>query len=223
VTPTIALLEQCARLGVRRVVFASSGGTVYGRAASLPVAETAPPAPLGAYAVSKLAIEHYLALYEHLNGLDFRVLRIANAFGPFQVAWKRQGFIAAAVARALAGEAVEVWGDGSVVRDFVFADDVVDAFAAAAAHVGNARIFNIGSGVGRSLREVIASIEQQLGRPVAVEWQRGGPVDIPASVVAVDRARDELGWIAKTSFEDALAATIDWLRAHRSDIERLSR
>src|SRR5271155_318351 len=163
VVPSIALLDLCRRLAVKRVVFVSSGGTVYGCPQQIPTPETAPTQPICAYGISKLAIEKFLALYEHLHGLDYRVLRIANAFGPFQTTLKNQGVIAALIARALNGEEIEIWGDGSVVRDFVFVDDVVDALArAAAGDHGGERIFNIGSGRGHSLREVIATIERLL-------------------------------------------------------------
>jgi UDP-glucose 4-epimerase len=212
VVSTIPLLETCRRQGVKRVVFASSGGTVYGKARQVPTPETAPTEPICAYGISKLAIEKYLALYEHLHGLDFRVLRIANPFGPFQLALKNQGVIAALIARALRGEAVEIWGDGSVVRDFIFVDDVVDAFTAAMAHESGERVFNIGSGKGRSLLDVIAAIENQLDMKLKLQWRPGRSLDVPASVVAIERARTGLGWAPKTSFADGLERTIAWAR-----------
>src|SRR5205814_1087955 len=114
VTPSLKLLDISRTLGVRRVVFISSGGTVYGAAKEFPTPENAPTNPLTAYAVSKLAIEKYLAFYENLHRLDFRVLRLANPFGPFQVPTKGQGVIAALISRALEGAPMEIWGDGSV-------------------------------------------------------------------------------------------------------------
>jgi len=223
VIPSITLLELCSKLGVRRVIFSSSGGTIYGCPAQIPTPEVAPTDPICAYGISKLAIEKYLTLHEHLYSLDFRVLRIANPFGPFQIPWKGQGFIAAAVSRALSGQPIEIWGDGSVVRDFVFVDDVVDAFEAAMTDTSNTRVFNIGTGEGRSLTDVIAAIERLLDVKLSIKWARGRSLDIPISVLAIDRAREVLEWEPKTSFETGLAMTMEWTRQNRSEIDKLYR
>jgi UDP-glucose 4-epimerase len=223
VIPSITLLELCRRLGVARVIFSSSGGTLYGCPQQIPTPESAPTDPICAYGISKLAIEKYLALYEHLHALDFRVLRIANAFGPFQIAWKGQGFIAATVSRALSGQPIEIWGDGSVMRDFVYIDDVVDAFEAAMGNSGSDRIFNIGTGEGRSLREVIAAIEALLDVKLNIKWAPSRSLDTPRSVVAIDRAKSALAWTPKTPFDAGLAATIEWMRRNRPAIDKLLR
>jgi UDP-glucose 4-epimerase len=221
IVPTIELLRLCREHGVRRVVFVSSGGMVYGKAQQIPTPETAPTDPICAYGISKLAIEKYLALFDHLHGIDYRVLRITNPFGPFQVALKNQGVIAALIARALRGEPVEIWGDGTVVRDFVFVGDVVDALAAVAVDRSGERIFNIGSGQGRSLREVIAAVEQSLGFDLRIQWKSGRPLDVPVSVVAIDRAKHRLGWEPQTSFAAGLARTIEWQRQTLPSVEKL--
>lgn len=213
VIPTLALLDHCRKAGVKRVVFASSGGTIYGKAAQIPTPETAPTDPICAYGISKLAIEKYLALFRHLHALDFRVLRITNPYGPYQVALKNQGVIAALIARALSGEPVEIWGDGSVVRDFVFVKDVVDALVAAATDAGGERVFNIGSGQGRSLRDIIAAIERQMSKKLDLRWKPGRPLDVPVSVVAINRAAETLGWLPRTGFETGLEQTIAWAKA----------
>jgi UDP-glucose 4-epimerase len=116
------------------------------------------------------------------------------------------------VARGIQDESIEIWGDGSIVRDFVFIDDVVDALIAAVHHDTSARILNIGSGKGRSLREVISAIERLLGKKLDIQWKPGRPIDVPVSVLAIDRARDVLGWAPKTEFEDGLRKTIAWWR-----------
>jgi UDP-glucose 4-epimerase len=212
VVPSIHLLDLCRDLGVKRVIFASSGGTIYGCPRQIPTPETAPTEPICAYGISKLAIEKYLGLYEHLHALDFRALRIANPFGPFQTASKGQGFIAAAVAAGLADQPIDIWGDGSVTRDFVFIDDVMDAFEAAMQDVGEHRIFNIGTGESRSLRQVVATIERLLDTKLRINWGPGRSLDTPVSELAIDRARSELRWAPKTPFETGLAETIAWAR-----------
>ena len=223
VIPSITLLELCGKLGVKRVVFSSSGGTVYGRPRQIPTPEPAATEPICAYGISKLAVEKYLVLFEHLQSLDYRVLRIANPFGPYQVAWKGQGFIAAAVARALSGQQIEIWGDGSVTRDFIFIDDVIDAFEAAARDTSDQRVFNIGTGEGRRLDDVLAVIERILDVNLNIKRLPGRSLDTPISVLAIDRAREVLNWSPKTPFEVGLARTIEWIRQSRPEIERLFR
>jgi UDP-glucose 4-epimerase len=220
IIPSITLLELCSKLGVKRVIFSSSGGTVYGRPRQIPTPELAPTEPICAYGISKLAIEKYLVLFEHLHSLDYRVLRIANPFGPFQIAWKGQGFIAAAVARALSGLPIDIWGDGSVIRDFIYIDDVIDAFEAVMHDCGEQRIFNIGTGEGRTLRDIVTAIERQAGVELAVRWAPGRAIDIPTSVMAVERAAADLNWKPKTAFDTALAQTIEWNRRNRAETEK---
>jgi UDP-glucose 4-epimerase len=223
IIPSITLLNLCVQLRVKRVIFSSSGGTIYGCSQQIPTTEAAPTNPICAYGINKLTIEKYLALYEHLHSLDFRILRIANPFGPLQIPWRGQGFIAAAVSRALRGQPIEIWGDGSVVRDFVFIDDVIDAFEAAMADISNSRIFNIGTSEGRSLNDVIAVIERLLDAKLNIKWAHGRSLDIPVSVVAIDRALEILKWQPKTDFEIGLATTIEWTRRNRSEIDKLYR
>lgn len=213
VVTSLALLETCRKLKVRRIVFVSSGGVVYGPTAQVPTPETAATDPISAYGISKLAIEKYLRLYEHHHGLSFRVLRVANLFGPFQLPGKNQGVIAALISCALHNQEFQIWGDGSAIRDYVYVDDVVDALLLAAADASEQRIFNIGSGQGRDLRDVIVEIETQLGVKLAVRRTEGRLIDVPVSVLATDRARDVLGWRPRTPFEVGIEQTLAWWRA----------
>jgi UDP-glucose 4-epimerase len=215
VIPTLALLDACRDANVKRIVFVSSGGTVYGAARTIPTPETAPTDPITAYAIGKLAIEKYLGLYEHLHGLDFRVLRVANPFGPFQLPAKAQGLVAMLLSRAINGQSTQIWGDGSVVRDYVFIDDVVDALQAAASDTSAERIFNIGSGRGRSVRDIVAAVEAELGAPVPIEWSAGRAIDVPVSVLSIERARNVRGWTPKTAFAEGLRQTVEWWRTRR--------
>jgi UDP-glucose 4-epimerase len=212
VVNTLRLLEACRTAGVRRVIFASSGGTVYGIPAIIPTPETSPTRPITAYGISKLTIENYLHLFEFLYGLEYRVLRIANPYGPYQLALKNQGVVAAFLRRALGGQPLEVWGDGSITRDYVFIEDVMSAFAAAATHEGPNRIFNIGSGQGLSLNEIIAAIGELVGQQPQVRYLPGRPVDVPVSILDVRRAAKELGWAPQTPFSAGLRRMSDWLR-----------
>lgn len=213
VASTLHLLDACRETGVRRVVFVSSGGTIYGIPDQVPTPETAPTNPITGYGISKLAIEKYLGLYEHLYGLEYRVLRVANPFGPYQTALKNQGVIAAFVRRALAGKPIEVWGDGSVTRDYVYIDDVVEALMLAATHDGSGRIFNIGSGEGRSLNDIVASISKLLAVEIPVDRRPGRPVDVPVSILDTTLAAKDLNWRPRTVFEEGLGSTISWMKS----------
>jgi UDP-glucose 4-epimerase len=213
VMSSLALLEICRKLHVKRIVFVSSGGIVYGPTPQLPTPETAPTDPISAYGISKLTIEKYLRLYEHHHGLDFRVLRVANLFGPFQIPGKNQGVIAALISCALHNQEFEIWGDGTVVRDYVYVDDVIDALLAAAQDKSQERIFNIGSGQGRDLRNVIGQIEANLGVNIAVRKAKQRLIDVPVSILAIERAADILGWTPKTPFNVGLLKTIEWWRS----------
>lgn len=212
VAGTLALLEMCRAGTVGRVVFVSSGGTVYGIPSQVPTPETAATDPITSYGIGKLAVEKYLGLYRHLHGIDHRILRVANPFGPYQTAHKRQGVIAAFLRRALADQPLEVWGRGDVVRDYVYVDDVVEALEKAAVHQGAERLFNIGSGVGRSLTEIIDDLGAVVGRPLETVFHEGRPVDVPVSVLDITRARNDLGWEPRTEWRDGLRRAWDWLR-----------
>jgi UDP-glucose 4-epimerase len=210
VAASLALFDVIRVLEARRIVFISTGGTVYGSPEQIPTPETAPTDPITAYGISKLAIEKYLALYERLYGLQYRILRVANPFGPFQVPIKNQGIIAMLISRALNDEIIDIWGDGSAARDYIFVDDVMDALEAAMLDQSDARIFNIGSGQGRSLLEIIDAVERLMSIKLKIAWKPGRSVDVPKSILAIDRARDILKWAPRTPFDEGLEKTLNW-------------
>lgn len=215
VASTLNLLDACRESGVRRVVFVSSGGTVYGIPNQVPTPETAPTNPITAYGISKIAIEKYLGLYEYLHGLEYRVLRVANPFGPYQTAVKSQGVIAAFLRGAMAGQPIEIWGDGSAIRDYIYVDDVVEALILTATHEGHSRIFNIGSGEGRNLNDIVDAIGGLLGKKIQVGHRPGRPVDVPVSILDTTFAANELGWRPRTPFKKGLQNTIEWMDSTR--------
>jgi UDP-glucose 4-epimerase len=208
---TLRFLEAWRRAGGGRIVFASSGGTVYGVPRTVPIAEGHPTNPITSYGITKLAVEKYLELYRVLHGLDYCVLRLANPFGERQRVASGQGAVTAFLHRAHRGEPIEIWGDGSVVRDYFYAGDAADALARALEYRGASRVINIGSGVGRDLNQVVAAIESVIGRPVVRRHSPGRRFDVPASVLDITLARRELGWRPATPFEDGLRRTLGWI------------
>ena len=211
----VRLLEACRRQGVRRLLFASSGGTVYGVTGAAPVPEAAPTEPISAYGIGKLVVEKYLALYEHLYGLDSRVLRIANAYGAHQDARRGQGLVAAILRRLLADEPVEIWGSGAVVRDYIHIDDVVSAMLALLAHDGPGRVFNVGSGIGRSVAEVIRDAARITARTPRLLHRQGRAADVPVNILDSARLSEQTGWRPRVAWEDGLCDTAGWIASNR--------
>lgn len=216
---SLHLLDICRAAGVRKVVFLSSGGTVYGVPASTPIREDAPTDPISAYGVSKLAVEKYLHLYRHLHGLDHAVLRVANPFGPWQDPDRRQGVVPALMQAVLDGRPAEIWGDGRVVRDYLYAADAAEAVAEAAAYAGPHRVFNVGSGVGRSVLDILRDVAAALGRgadAAAAVHKPGRATDVPVNVLDTSLIRREMGWAPRTGWAEALEATAAWLRGRNA-------
>ena len=208
---TVQLLEACRREGDHKIIFASSGGTVYGVPRAVPITEEHPTHPITSYGIGKLTIEKYLELYRVLHGVDYCVLRIANPFGEGQRVASGQGAVTTFLQRAHRGETIEIWGDGSVVRDYLYVGDVAEALARTLDYRGERRIINIGSGVGRDLNGIMAAIERVIGRPVQRRYVPGRSFDVPANVLDIRLARAELGWQPAIAFEEGLRRTLRWV------------
>jgi UDP-glucose 4-epimerase len=214
VAGSVRFLREAVRRGVKKVVFVSSGGTVYGVPKYVPIDEDHPTDPISSYGITKLAIEKYLRLFKTLNGLSYVVLRPSNPFGPRQRSQGAQGAVAVFLGKVLRGEPLEIWGDGSVVRDYHFIDDLTSAFMAALAYDGPERVFNIGSGEGHSLNQVLDGIAQVTGKKAERRYLPARTFDVPSNVLAIGRAAAELGWRPKTAFLDGLSRTAAWMKAH---------
>lgn len=215
VVGTLRLLDLCRSQGVGKLVFVSSGGTVYGVPRSTPVSEEHPTEPISSYGIHKLMVEKHLKLAHHLHGLDYCIVRPANLYGPRQRLDIAQGAVGVFLDRALRDQPIEIWGDGSVVRDYVYVADAVDAMVKAARFQSEPRLFNIGSGRGVSLNELVAEIEKLLGRPVKVQRGASRALDVPVNVLDASRAARHLGWRASMSLGEGLRRTRDWLREAR--------
>lgn len=215
VISSLKLLEHCVAGQVGRLVFLSSGGTVYGIPSVIPTPESAPTDPITAYGVAKLSVEKYLEIFRRRHGLDYRILRVANIYGPYQTAEKGQGVIAAFLARALTEMPLEIWGDGQVVRDYVFVSDVAEAIWAAIRHDGPHRVFNIGGGIGASVIQIAENIERLVGRPLERRFHPARPVDVPISVLDHALATNELEWNPTIALDQGLAQTLEWVRQYR--------
>jgi UDP-glucose 4-epimerase len=208
---TIRMLESACRHGLRKVIFASSGGTVYGIPRNLPISETHPTEPIASYGITKLAVEKYLHLFFTLHGLDYCILRLANPYGQRQRVVSSQGAVAVFLHKAMRDETIEIWGDGSVTRDYIHISDVVSAMVCAIQYAGEQRIFNIGSGIGLSLNELLEQIECAMCRPVRRSYLPGRQFDVPVNVLNIDRAKEFLCWQPRISIADGIRKTLSWM------------
>lgn len=211
---TLQLLEAMRTFMIKELVFASSGGTVYGPPLRAPIDEEHPTNPTTSYGITKLAIEKYLLLDKQLYGLKPVILRVANPYGERQRVEFAQGVVAAFLKRALANEPIEIWGDGFVVRDYLYVSDVADAFAAALDYRGDESVFNIGSGTGTSLNDLVSILSQVLGRDLRVDYRPARDFDVKSNVLCCERARKVLDWSAKVPMRGGLRKTVGWLKAN---------
>lgn len=211
VIETLFLLEQCVVRKVRKLIFISSGGTVYGNPSIVPIPENSPTDPECSYGITKLTIEKYLYLYWYLHGLDYCILRLANAYGERQRPTATQGVVPVFLERALRSEEIVVWGDGSVIRDYIHVTDIASALTKALTYSGETRIFNIGSGVGHNLNEVIQVIESITAQPLRVKYTESRSFDVPINVLDISRARNDLNWKPTVSFQEGIARVYAWM------------
>lgn len=210
IVPTVNLLEVARKGGIKKIIFFSSGGTVYGIPRSGPIPEDHPTNPICAYGIQKLAIEKYLQLYHHLYGLDYTILRIANPYGQRQNPVGAQGAVAVFINKALKKQPIEIWGDGSVTRDYIYVLDVISAVLAAFEYQGRYKLFNIGSGAGLTLLDIVKSIEKIIGYKLDIQFKSSRALDVPVNVLDINRAQKELQWRPKMPFAAGLKKSIDY-------------
>jgi UDP-glucose 4-epimerase len=208
---TVAFLHLCVQRGVKRVLFPSSGGTIYGIPLKNPVRESSATRPICSYGIVKQAIENYLHLFNYLHGLEYVVLRISNPYGTGHQK-VGQGVIPTFLKCIKDQGRIDVWGDGSVVRDYIFIHDVVEAFLKAMAYSSSESVFNIGSGVGTSLSEVIELIEEVVGVTFKRVFSPGRKVDVPAIYLDISLAREKLGWQPEVSLKKGIKMTWEEIR-----------
>lgn len=210
---SIRAAEICEAQGVKRFIYASSGGTVYGYDAKSPLSENDSTRPLNAYGVSKLTIENYLRILGARGLMDTVSLRISNPYGEWQTASKNQGFIAAAIRGALNNEPILIWGDGTIVRDFIYVEDVAKAFIVASYLDEVPNVVNIGSGIGCKLLDIIKIVEKFVGRDIPVIFEKERSVDVKSNVLDISLAKASLGWNPKIDIMEGIDRTVAWWRA----------
>jgi len=211
--PSVGLLEASREAGVKRIVYVSSGGTVYGIPQSLPIPEEHSTHPISGYGITKLAVENYLRMYAHLYGVQSVILRPSVAYGPRQNPRRRQSAVTVFIHRALHGEPIIIWGDGEVLRDYIYVDDLTSALVASAAvPLSSPAVFNLAGPAAYTLNQVIQEIERTLAVRIEVRYEPGRRFDVPLLKLDTRAAVRALNWKPVTDLAEGIERTAMWLR-----------
>lgn len=210
---SLSLIELAARHGVKKFVFASTGGAMFDDATPRPTPESIPAAPLSPYGIAKLSIEHYLRFFRQIHGLPYVVLRYANVYGPRQNAHGEAGVISIFLTRMLEGTAPIINGDGLQTRDYVYVGDVAEANVKALDSAIEEGVFHIGTGIETSVNDIFRMLNWQFGKAFEEVHGPAKPGEISASALNARRAKEVLGWEPKVALSEGLVATATWFKA----------
>ncbi len=216
--PAVRLFEMAASAKVERLVFVSSGGTVYGRAAWVPLGEHHPTDPISPYGITKLALEKYAMMYYHSKGLPVICVRPGNAYGEGQQPFAGQGFVATAIASVLAGKEIPIFGEQGAVRDYLHVFDVAGGIAAVLDRGAIGTTYNVGTGIGRNNIEVlnaIAPFAADAHLEVSVRFFPDRSFDVPFNILDSTKLKADTGWSPVLTFEEGIRRTWDWFRENR--------
>lgn len=211
VKATVKYLE-CTKGRPMRWIFLSSGGTIYGQNGGNPIAETYPTNPICSYGITKLTIERYYALYRLLHGTDYVIARLSNPYGPWQHPLQGQGVIPAMVYKALRHEPIEIWGDGSVVRDYIYIADAASGILGAALEGQGGEVYNVGTANGLSVNQLTSIIQEELETHLTINYSAGRQVDVKKNVLNTDKLFAQTGWRSTTPIDRGVGLTAKWLR-----------
>lgn len=212
VISSLRILEAMVVHKVPKILFISSAGTVYGNPLYLPVDEKHPTNPVVSYGITKLTIEKYLNAFSRLHGIRAITLRVSNCYGERQHIDTACSAIEVFLREAIRGLPIEIWGDGSMIRDYIHVSDVAEAFVRAASYEGQETCFNISSGQGLSLNQLVEMLKDVLGTDVPVKYLAKRPFDLPVSVVDHQLASMELDWSPTITMRDGLLRVANWMK-----------
>ena len=206
------LFEACVRCGVKKVVFISSGGTVYGKEVDCPLKEKTATNPISSYGVQKVTIEKLLYLYRYMYGLDYRIIRLANPYGPYQRPNGVLGAVTTFTYKALKGDKIVVYGDGSVVRDFIYIDDAIRAIMKIVNGENKHHTFNLGCGYGTSIKQLLDTISVALDIELNVAYEEERKVDVPVNYLDISRYEKYYGALNPISLREGIIKTADFMK-----------
>ncbi len=208
--PTLNLFEACVQAGVRQVVFASSGGTIYGVSKYLPIDENHPTEPICAYGVNKLTIEHYMRLFSRFRNIDMTAIRISNPYGPWQNITRGQGIVGTYCSDIASDKAIQVWGDGNVVRDYIYIRDVAEALELVIGNAPGFKVYNLSTGIGTTINDLVNILGELQGTPLNPKYLPGRDVDVLTNILDIRKFMSDFDWKPKISLRDGVALTLAW-------------
>ncbi len=209
---SLNLLECCVRHGIERVVYASTGGALYGEACYIPADESHPIDPVSPYGVSKHTVEQYLYAFRKSHGLEYTVLRYPNVYGPRQDPHGEAGVVAIFSLQLLTGRRPTIFGDGSKTRDYCFVDDIVDANVMALSRPDGG-VYNLGRGIEVTDLEVFESVQEAVGSDIEPVFADVRPGEVEHIALDASKAERELGWRWKVDLIGGIAQAVDFYRA----------
>lgn len=209
---SVDLFKACVDAGVKKVIFPSSGGTVYGDVSNPIISEDINAQPRSPYGIVKLAIEHYLRYFKSTFELDYVVYRIANPYGPGQNIYGKQGVIPIFMHKAISNEPIQIYGDGSMVRDYIYISDLIDMIVGSFVKENKYNEYNLGSGKGESIEEVVGAIEKCTGLNLQKDYQPAPASFVQKIVLDTKRFTDEFGIAPKISIEQGMEKTWEYVK-----------
>lgn len=208
---SLKLIKECIDKGIKKIVFLSSGGTVYGVPGTIPIKEEDSTNPICSYGIIKKTIEEYLYMYEKISGLDYFVFRLSNPYGERQNPHAAQGVIPVFINNAITGETINIWGNGEVIRDYIYIKDAVKVLADSIKIKSDRKIFNLSSGTGYSLNQILDLIKEISGKTIKVEYQEGRQIDVPVNILDNSLAVKTFNWKPETDIKEGIKLTYNYL------------
>lgn len=207
--PTIRLLEDMVKYNTKKIIFISSGGTIYGEHTVDRICEDEIKNPICNYGILKELIEKYLYLYRTYYNIDYKVIRLSNPYSDMVKKGKKQGIIPILIDQISNGEEVKIWGDGEDIRDYIYIDDAIDAILRIIAYEGNETTFNVGTGIGYSIHDLLQIIQNKLELKSEIKYVDGRKCDVKNNVLNIDKIKKEIGWEPTTSLEQGIEKVIE--------------
>ncbi|MDQ3021123.1 MAG: NAD-dependent epimerase/dehydratase family protein [Bacteroidota bacterium] len=208
---SLKLFKECSEIKIKKIIFVSSGGTVYGVPDKIPIRENYNSNPICSYGIIKKTIEEYLFIFEKIYGLDYYIFRLSNPYGARQNPLAAQGVISVFINKVINNDKITIWGDGKVIRDYIYIKDVVKVLVDSLSKDSQEKIFNLSSGKGHSLNEIIKLIKKVSGKEIRVENKVGRSIDVPVNVLDNTLIKKIFNWKPKTTIEEGISLTYNYL------------
>lgn len=211
ITNTVSLLDNMRILNVNRIIYLSSGGAIYGESSVVPIPETAPTNPVSPYGIVKLSIEKIIQMYHKLYGMEYCIVRPSNVFGPRQNLNKKQGVISIFIQKIFLEECIEIWGSEKIKKDYIYIKDSINAIVRLL-HSKASGVFNLGSGVGTSLLDIINCISEIHGAKINIIYKNFSSYDVPVNVLDTSKIKSELQWDNEIPIEQGISLTYTYMK-----------